>query len=171
MLVGASSDQAVSPHVVILGGGFGGLQAARALSGWPVRVTTPEAIHIGDEIIPSRTIFWAAGNSASPLGRMLDAPVDRSGRVLVQPDLTVPGYPEVYVIGDLAAFVDQHGTTLPGLAPVAIQQGRAAAENAWRTIRGRERRRFSYRVGIRPERFATAWTLCRRGEGRSRRRA
>ena len=114
---------------------------ARAL----VTAITPEAVHIGDKIIPSRTIVWAAGNSASPLGRMLDAPLDRNGRVLVQSDLTVPGHPEIYVIGDLAAFVDQHGTTLPGLAPVAIQQGRAAAENVWRTIRGRERRRFSYR--------------------------
>jgi hypothetical protein len=75
----------------------------------------------------------------------LDAPLDRSGRVLVQHDLTVPGHPEVYVIGDLAAFVDQHGATLPGVAPVAIQQGRAAAENVWRTIRGLDRRRFSYR--------------------------
>jgi hypothetical protein len=65
--------------------------------------------------------------------------------VLVQTDLTVPGHPEVYVIGDLAACVDQNGKTLPGLALVAIQQGRAAAENVWRMIRGRERGRFSYR--------------------------
>jgi NADH:ubiquinone reductase (H+-translocating) len=114
---------------------------ARAL----VTAVTPEAVHIGDEIIPSRTIVWAAGNSASPLGRSLAVPLDRNGRVLVQTDLTVPGHPEVYVIGDLAAFVDQNGKTLPGLAPVAIQQGRASAENVWRTIRGHERRRFSYR--------------------------
>ena len=110
-----------------------------------VTAITSEAVHIGDEIIPSRTIVWAAGNSASPLGRTLKVPLDRSGRVQVQPDLTIPGHAEVYVIGDLAAFVDRHGTTLPGLAPVAIQQGRAAAENVWHTIRGRERRRFSYR--------------------------
>jgi NADH dehydrogenase len=114
-------------------------------TGTLVTAITPEAVHIGEEIIPSRTIVWAAGNSASPLGRTLDAQLDRSGRVLVKSDLTVPGHPDVYVIGDLAAFVDQHGATLPGVAPVAIQQGRAAAENVWRTIRGRERRRFSYR--------------------------
>ena len=120
--------------------------AGRGSTGWAlVTAITPEAVHIGDEIISSRTIVSAAGNSASPLGRMLAVPLDRNGRVLVQSDLTVPGHPEVYVIGDLAAFVDQNGTTLPGLAPVAIQQGRAAAENVWRTIRGRERRRFSYR--------------------------
>jgi NADH dehydrogenase len=110
-----------------------------------VTAVTPEQVHIGDEIIPSRTILWAAGNSASPLGRSLAVPLDRSGRVLVQPDLTVPGHPEVFVIGDLAAIADQNGKALPGLAPVAIQQGRAAADNVWRTIRGLKRRRFSYR--------------------------
>jgi NADH dehydrogenase len=127
--------------------------AARALrklgvevrAGAMVTAVTPEAVHIGDEVIPSRTIVWAAGNNASPLGRTLGVPTDRSGRVVVESDLTIPGHPNVYAIGDLAAFVDQNGRALPGLAPVAIQQGRAAAENVWRTIQGRERRRFSYR--------------------------
>ncbi len=73
-------------------------------------------------------ILWAAGVAASPLGKCLGAPVDRAGRVQVQPDLTVPGHPEVFVIGDLAALKDEHGKLLPGVAPVAMQQGRFVAK-------------------------------------------
>ena len=73
-------------------------------------------------------ILWAAGVAASPLGKFLGAPVDRAGRVLVQPDLSLPGHREVFVIGDLAALKDEHGKMLPGVAPVAIQQGRFVAK-------------------------------------------
>jgi NADH:ubiquinone reductase (H+-translocating) len=76
--------------------------------------------------------------------RGLGVPVDRSGRVLVQPDLTVVGQPNVYVIGDLAAFSYKSRRPLPGLAAVAIQQGPAAADNIWRTIQGQSRRPFRY---------------------------
>jgi NADH dehydrogenase len=105
---------------------------------------TPEAVYVGDEAIPTRTALWAAGVAASPLGTSLGVPLDRGGRVLVEPDLTVPGHPEVYVIGDLAAFTHRGDKPLPGVAPVAIQQGNAAADNIWRTIQGRPRRPFRY---------------------------
>jgi NADH dehydrogenase len=72
--------------------------------------------------------LWAAGVAASPLGKILGSPVDRAGRVLVQPDLTLPGHPEVFVIGDLASLKDKSGNLLPGVAPVAMQEGRYAAK-------------------------------------------
>ncbi len=73
-------------------------------------------------------ILWAAGVAASPLGKSLGTPIDRAGRVLVEPDLSLPGHPEVFVIGDLAALKDEHGKMLPGVAPVAIQEGRFVAK-------------------------------------------
>jgi NADH dehydrogenase len=109
-----------------------------------VTCITPEAVHVGDEVIPTYTTLWAAGVAASPLARSLGVPLDRAGRVAVEPELTLPGHPEVYVIGDLALFTHQTGRPLPGVAPVAIQQGRAAAENIWRSITGRPRRPFRY---------------------------
>ena len=89
------------------------------------------------EHIPARTVLWAAGVQASPLGRVLaeraGAKLDRAGRVIVEPDLTIAGHPEILVIGDLADFRHQTGKPLPGVAPVAMQQGRYAA----RLVRGR----------------------------------
>jgi len=85
----------------------------------------------GEEQIPARTVLWAAGVRASELGKVLaeraGAPLDKAGRVLVEPDLTVPGHPEIHVIGDLAAFLHQGGKLLPGVAPTAMQQGRYVA--------------------------------------------
>ena len=109
------------------------------------RVTdvTPEAVHIGDEVVATRTVMWAAGVTASPLGKALGVPVGPGGHVSVEGDLTIAGHPEVYVIGDLASLV-QDGKPLPGVAPVAIQQGLAAADNIMRTIAGRPRRPFRY---------------------------
>ena len=86
------------------------------------------AVFTGSTRLPATVVLWAAGVAASPLGKKLAVPVDRAGRVLVQPDLSVPGHPEVFVIGDLAALKDQHGKMLPGVAPVAIQQGRFVAK-------------------------------------------
>jgi NADH:quinone reductase (non-electrogenic) len=84
-----------------------------------------------DERIAAHTVLWAAGVRASRMGKVLAeraaAPLDRAGRVLVEPDLTVPGHPEIFVIGDLAAFMHQGGKMLPGVAPVAMQQGRYVA--------------------------------------------
>jgi NADH dehydrogenase len=105
---------------------------------------TREYVRSGDEVIPTCTALWAAGVQASPLGRQLGVAVDRSGRVPVQPDLSIPGHPEVLVIGDLAALRGSNGKMLPGIAPVAIQQGNAAAENIWRSVQGQPRRPFRY---------------------------
>jgi len=88
----------------------------------------PGAIRIGETRIEAAAVLWAAGVAASPLGARLGAPVDRAGRVLVEPDLSVPGHPEVFVIGDLAALKDDSGKMLPGVAPVAMQQGRFVAK-------------------------------------------
>lgn len=104
----------------------------------------PGAVFLGQTRIPAAVILWAAGVAASPLGRKLGAPVDRAGRVLVNPDLSIPGHPEVFVIGDLAALQDAHGKWLPGVAPTAMQEGVATAENIEREIRGVPRKDFHY---------------------------
>jgi NADH:quinone reductase (non-electrogenic) len=102
-----------------------------------------EGVWIGDERIAARTVLWAAGVSASPLGRSLGVPLDRAGRVLVEPDLTIPGHPEVYVVGDLAHF-EQDGKSVPGVAPAATQMGQHAARNVILTLRGLPREPFRY---------------------------
>jgi NADH:ubiquinone reductase (H+-translocating) len=103
------------------------------------------AVRVGEERIPTRTVVWSAGVAASPLGRRLGVETDRTGRVPVEPDLSVPGHPEVFVIGDLASFPHQTGQPLPGIAPVAIQQGKAAAANIHRRVKGQPTRAFHYR--------------------------
>ncbi len=102
-------------------------------------------VGIGDETIEAETILWAAGVSASSLGRTLGVPLDKVGRVIVDRDLTVPGHPEVAVVGDLATFTREDGTTLPGVAQVAIQEAAHAARNIERTLRGEPRLPFVYR--------------------------
>jgi len=89
------------------------------------------------------TVLWAAGVAASPLGRSLGAPLDRAGRVKVEADLTVPGHPEVFVIGDLAA-VERDGLPVPGVAPAAMQMGRHVARNVLRSVRGEAPLPFRY---------------------------
>jgi len=106
---------------------------------------TPDAVGIGDEALPCRTVLWAAGVQASPVARTLGVPLDRAGRVPVEADCSVPGHPEAFVIGDLGAFTHQTGAPLPGVAPVAMQQGRAAADNAWRRLTGAPTQPFRYR--------------------------
>jgi NADH:ubiquinone reductase (H+-translocating) len=104
----------------------------------------PAAVWIGETRLDAAVILWAAGVAASPLGRKLGVPVDRAGRVLVGPDLSVPGHPEIFVIGDLAAFREESGKMLPGVAPVAIQEGTAAARNIERDLAGEPRQDFHY---------------------------
>lgn len=106
---------------------------------------TADAVWLGVEQIRARTVLWAAGVAAAPLARTLGVELDRSGRVPVEPDLSIPGHPEVFVIGDMSLCRDGKGTQLPGLAPVAIQQGRHAADNVLRRLRGRPTRPFRYR--------------------------
>ena len=105
----------------------------------------PGRVHIGAESILSETVLWAAGVSASPLGAALGAPVDRAGRVLVQPDLTIPGAANVFVIGDLASLPGADGRPLPGVAQVAIQMGEHAARNVLRALEKQPLRAFQYR--------------------------
>jgi NADH dehydrogenase len=113
-------------------------------TGSPVTGVDAAGVRLGEERIGARTVVWAAGVAASPLARTLGTPVDRAGRAIVEPDLSIPGHPEVFVIGDLALFLHQTGHPLPGLSPVALQQGRAAARNILLTLAGRPRRPFHY---------------------------
>jgi NADH dehydrogenase len=102
-------------------------------------------VEIGDDAIEAETIIWAAGVAASPLGATLGAPLDRAGRVRIQPDLTVPGSPNVFVIGDLASLDGPDGRPYPGVAQVAIQMGRHAARNVLRGIERQPYRPFFYK--------------------------
>jgi NADH dehydrogenase len=101
-------------------------------------------VRVGDEPIVARTVLWAAGVAASPLGAQLGGERDRAGRVRVAPDLSLPGHPEVFVIGDLA-WVEQDGRRVPGMAPAAKQMGAYAARAVRKRIAGRVPRAFRYR--------------------------
>jgi NADH dehydrogenase len=103
----------------------------------------PGAVYVGDEKIPCRTIFWAAGNAASPLAKSLGVPLDKVGRVLVRPDLSAPGHPEIFVAGDLTMLM-QDGAPIPGVAPAAIQEGTFAGKNIGRLVRGEATKPFRY---------------------------
>jgi NADH dehydrogenase len=105
---------------------------------------TEAGLNVGDEFIPCRVKIWAAGNIASFVGKSLGVAVDKVGRVMVNNDLTIPGHPEVQVIGDLANFPFQTGAPLPGVSPVAMQQGRHAASNILAMIDHRKPQRFWY---------------------------
>jgi NADH dehydrogenase len=106
------------------------------------RVTGVDAdgVTLGTERLVARTVIWAAGVASSPLGRSLGAPLDRAGRVKVAPDLSVPGHPEVFVAGDLAAVEG-----VPGIAPAAKQMGRHAARNILLKLLDRQTTPFRYR--------------------------
>ena len=102
-------------------------------------------VHLGDETIPATTVLWTAGVRPSPLVRQLGAPLDRAGRVIVEQDCSVPGHPEVFVIGDMAAFVPPGApAALPGISPVAMQMGRSVAANIRRAVAGKARVPFAY---------------------------
>ncbi len=102
------------------------------------------AVRVGETRLVAPVILWAAGVAASPLGKKLGVPTDRAGRVLVHPDLTIPGHPEVFVIGDLASLKDEQGKPLPGVAPVAIQQGKYVARMIKDDLAERPRVNFHY---------------------------
>jgi NADH dehydrogenase len=104
-----------------------------------------EGVWLGDERIRACTVLWAAGVLASPLARTLGVPLDRAGRVPVEPDLSITGHPEVFVVGDLASLTGADGKPLPGVAQVAIQQGRWAAANVLRSLGGEPMQPFRYR--------------------------
>ena len=127
--------------------------AVRQLESLGVRVmlntrvndVTREGVQLNDDFLPAATILWAAGVRASSLGALLGVPLDRSGRVLVNPDLTVPGFPEVSVLGDLAAVpIGDEGKFVPGLAPAAVQMGKYAANRLAKRIKGKDLPPFQY---------------------------
>jgi len=116
----------------------------QVMEGRPVTAIGNEGVRVGEERIEAGTVLWAAGVQASPLGRCFGTEVDRAGRVAVNPDLSAPGHPEVFVAGDLALFTHQTGKPLPGVAQAAKQLGRHAARNAARRLRGEPTRPFRY---------------------------
>ena len=128
-------------------------EADRALRQLGVEVLTGSAVQemgsdwvvVGETRIEAETILWAAGVVASDLGQTLGVPLDRAGRVTVEADLSIPGHPEVFVIGDLASFRHQSDTVLAGVAPVAVQEGRHVARNIRHRLRGHPTRAFRYR--------------------------
>ena len=113
-------------------------------TGAVVTDVTADHVTVADRPIATRTVFWAAGNQASPLGAALGAPLDRSGRVLVAPDLSVPAHPEVFVVGDLAAVKRFGDSWVPGVAPAANQEGAHAARSVIRRVQGAPTRPFRY---------------------------
>lgn len=110
----------------------------------PVTEVTEHGVVAGGKRIPAATVLWAAGVLASPLARTLDVPLDKAGRIIVNPDLTVPSHPNVFIAGDLAALNGADGRQLPGVAQVAIQQGTLAAENIERSMGGDALVAFAY---------------------------
>jgi NADH:quinone reductase (non-electrogenic) len=104
----------------------------------------PGSVAAAGWIIPTQTVIWAAGNTASPLLKTLGTPLDRAGRAIVEPDCTIPGHPEVFVLGDAAVFNHQGERELPGICPVAIQMGQYAARTIEGDLAGRLRRAFAY---------------------------
>ena len=104
-----------------------------------------EGVTVGEDRYQARTVVWAAGVQASPLARCLGVELDKAGRVLVEKDLSVPGWPEIFIVGDLAASKQKDGSLVPGVAPAAIQMGRHAAATIVREVAGKDRPSFRYR--------------------------
>jgi NADH:ubiquinone reductase (H+-translocating) len=113
-------------------------------TGAAVTAVDAEGVQMGGDRLAARTVVWAAGVEASPLARSLGVPLDRAGRVRVEQDLSVPGQPDIFVIGDLAA-VESDGHAVPGVAPAAIQMGRHASANVLRRLSGEPTAAFRYR--------------------------
>jgi len=113
-------------------------------TGVPVAAIDGEGVQLGEERIAARTVLWAAGVAASPLARDLGVPLDRAGRVIVQPDLSVPGHPAIFVAGDLASL-QYAGKPVPGVAPAAKQMGRHVAQAIRARLQGRAPAPFRYR--------------------------
>ncbi|MEZ5488000.1 MAG: NAD(P)/FAD-dependent oxidoreductase [Steroidobacteraceae bacterium] len=113
-------------------------------TGIPVNGITAEGYRLGEQFVPARTVLWAAGVAASPLGASLPATTDRAGRVQVEADLSVPGHPEIFVAGDLASL-QQDGRPVPGVAPAAKQMGAYVAHAIRMRLQGRTPSAFRYR--------------------------
>lgn len=117
----------------------------RVLLNTRVTDVNEEGVMLNDRFVPAATILWAAGVKSSPLGALLGVPLDRAGRVIVNPDLTVPGYEHVSVLGDLAAVATkEEGKYVPGLAPAAMQMGRYAGKRLQHLLKGKPIEAFEY---------------------------
>jgi NADH dehydrogenase len=144
-----ATDRVLGPFVPTLAAR--GLQKLRAMGvevllGTAVAKVDETAVHLADgSVIPAHTLVWAAGVEASGVGRQLGLAVGKGGRVVVTPELSVAGRPEIFVIGDLAAATDHRGRLLPQLGPVAIQAGRHVARQIERRLAGRPTLPFRYR--------------------------
>jgi NADH dehydrogenase len=115
------------------------------ITGGLVSEVTKCEVRVGETRIAARTVLWGAGVKASPLAESLGVPLDRAGRVLVEPDLTIPGHKDIFVLGDLAAARQTDGSFVPGVAPAAIQMGQHTAMNLRRAVEGQPLRAFHYR--------------------------
>ncbi len=109
-----------------------------------VQGVSDEGVTTATGMIPARTVIWAAGNSASPLVKQLPGTCDRAGRIQVTPELNLPDHPEIYVIGDTSSCAGKDGKPLPGVSPVAMQQGKCAAKNILARIKGEPPQIFNY---------------------------
>lgn len=114
------------------------------IEGKKVTNITEEGVQVEETFYPCKNIIWAAGNQASPLLKTLDVPLDRQGRVIVEPDLSIPGSPEIFVIGDASTSMDKEGKPLPGVAPVAIQEGKYVASILKKQLPKEQRPPFVY---------------------------
>jgi NADH dehydrogenase len=141
-----------SPHILPAYPESLSIKAQKYLEGFGVHVITgkrvsgitAEGVQVEGQIIPTENIVWAAGNQASPILKTLDVPLDKQGRVLVDPDLSIPNYPHIFVLGDAACALDKKGKPLPGLAPVAVQQGRYVAQILRKRLEKKDRPPFIY---------------------------
>lgn len=117
----------------------------RVMTGRRVTSITKDGVEVdGNTFIPAKNIVWAAGNQASPIIKTLDTPLDKQGRAIVDADLSIPNHPEIFILGDAANTKDKKGNPLPGLAPVAVQQGRYVAKMIRRNIPKEKRPAFHY---------------------------
>ena len=114
-------------------------------TGEAVEEITAEGYRLGGRFVPARTVVWAAGVAASPLARCLDVPLDRAGRIEVEPDLSVPGHPAIFAAGDLVSLAREDGRPVPGVAPTAKQMGRHAARMIRARLQQRPSAPFRYR--------------------------
>ena len=99
---------------------------------------------VGEEWIDCDVVLWATGVAASPIGKLLGVETDKAGRVFVEPDLTIPGHKNIFVIGDMASLKQENGEPVPGVSPAAMQMGTATAKNILADLKGSERKNLQY---------------------------
>ncbi len=116
----------------------------KVVTGKKVIDITAEGVQMEGSFLESKNIIWAAGNQASPIIKTLEVPLDRQGRALVEPDLSLPGHPEIFAIGDTCSIKGKNGLPLPGIAPTAIQQGKYVAKILKKNIPHKDRPPFTY---------------------------